>query len=80
VNALLLIVMIIWALSVVLLTIFVLMHSGKGTGLTESLSPMLQSSNVGTGIIEKNLNRATVATAIIFVLCILAMMLMWPAA
>jgi len=56
--------------------ILVLMHSGKGTGLSEAFSGI--QSTVGTGIIEKNLNRATIIAASVFVITLLVLMLIWP--
>lgn len=60
------IVIAVWAFSAVSLCVCILMHSGKGTGLSEmgtnSLGDVASSS-----IIEKNLNRITVVLAVIFV-------------
>ena len=66
----------IWAISGVALIVLVLMHSGKGTGLSEAFSGI--QSSVGTGIIEKNLTRMTIVTAVTFVLSLVGMMLLWP--
>jgi len=52
------------------------MHSGKGTGLSDAFSGI--QSSVGTGIIEKNLNRATIVAAIVFILSLLVLMMIWP--
>jgi len=48
------------------LIIAVLLHSGKGAGLSETFGGALPSTFSGTTIIERNLNRITVALAIIF--------------
>jgi preprotein translocase subunit SecG len=45
------------------LIIFVLLHSGKGTGLSSMLGGM-SSTGGGTSIIEKNLDRITVGIAV----------------
>lgn len=66
----------VWAISGIALVVLVLMHSGKGTGLSEAFSGI--QSSVGTGIIEKNLTRMTIITAVIFVLTLVGMMLAWP--
>ena len=66
----------IWAISGIALIVLVLMHSGKGTGLSEAFSGI--QSSVGTGIIEKNLTRMTIVTAVTFVLSLVGMMLLWP--
>jgi preprotein translocase subunit SecG len=45
------------------LIVFVLLHSGKGTGLS-SMFGGISSAASGTSIIEKNLDRITVGLAI----------------
>ena len=67
---------VVWAISGIALIICVLMHSGKGTGLSEALSGI--QSSVGTGIIEKNLTRMTIIAGSIFALTLIGMMLAWP--
>ena len=73
----LIVVAIIWAISALALILLVLMHSGKGTGLSESFGGAFQS-NIGTGIIEKNLNRMTIIAASVFISTLLLMMFIWP--
>jgi preprotein translocase subunit SecG len=45
------------------LIVFVLLHSGKGTGLSSMFGGMSSASS-GTSIIEKNLDRITVGLAV----------------
>lgn len=45
------------------LVVFVLLHSGKGTGVSSLFGAGLPSSATGTGMIEKNLDRITIAFA-----------------
>jgi preprotein translocase subunit SecG len=45
------------------LIVFVLLHSGKGTGLSSMLGGFSSASS-GTTIIEKNLDRITVGLAV----------------
>ena len=47
-------------LSGVLTVFLVLMHSGKGTGVSEMIASSLYNSGTGSGVLEKNLNRLTV--------------------
>lgn len=68
----------IWALSAIALIVLVLLHSGKGTGLSETFGGGIQTS-VGTGLIEKNLDRITIVVAAVFVASLLTLMLIWPA-
>lgn len=61
------------------LVLFVLLHSGKGTGVSSLFGAGLPSSATGTGMIEKNLDRITVAFAAGYGVTALVLMLTWPA-
>ena len=65
-------------LSGALTVILVLMHSGKGTGVSEMIASSLYNSGTGSGVLEKNLNRLTVITATVFVLIVVIMALTFP--
>lgn len=65
-------------LSGVLTVLLVLMHSGKGTGVSDMIASSLYNSGVGSGILEKNLNRLTVITTSVFILSILVLALTFP--
>ena len=65
-------------LSGALTVILVLMHSGKGTGVSEMIASSLYNSGTGSGVLEKNLNRLTVITTAVFVLCVVVMVLTFP--
>ena len=59
-----------------LLTLLILMHKGKGGGLSDMFGGGL-TANAGTsGVAEKNLNRLTVIVALIWVGIIIALGLM----
>lgn len=45
------------------LIVAILLHSGKGTGLSSAFGGALPSTFSGTSIIEKNLNRITIGLA-----------------
>ena len=77
-NALLVITMIVWAVSSIGLIVFVLLHSGKGSGLSEMLGGAMSPSSAGTSIIEKNLDRITVGFAIAFGVSLLVLMVIYP--
>lgn len=78
-SPLLIIVTIVWAISAIALIALVLLHSGKGTGLSETFGGSMQTS-VGTGLVEKNLDRITIICAIVFIATLIIFMLAWPAA
>jgi preprotein translocase subunit SecG len=77
-TALLVILTILWFLSGIALIILILMHSGKGTGVSEMIAGSMYSSSGGTGVIEKNLDKLTIICAIIFVVLLLVFMLIFP--
>ena len=74
-NIILLVLMFVSGIATMLL---VLMHSGKGTGVSEIIASSMYNSAAGSGIVEKNLDRLTVITAIIFGVCICIMCLTFP--
>ncbi|SDS03008.1 preprotein translocase subunit SecG [Corynebacterium timonense] len=57
----------------VLMTIFVLLHKGKGGGLSSLFGGGVQSNLSGSTIVEKNLDRYTVVIALIWVICIVGL-------
>ncbi|RSX53752.1 preprotein translocase subunit SecG [Bifidobacterium goeldii] len=60
----------------ILLTLLILMHKGKGGGLSDMFGGGL-TQNAGTsGVAEKNLNRWTVIIALLWVAIIIALGLM----
>ena len=65
-------------LSGALTVVLVLMHSGKGTGVSEMIASSLYNSGTGSGVLEKNLNRLTVITTAVFILCVVVMALTFP--
>ncbi|MBP1158614.1 preprotein translocase subunit SecG [Rhodococcus sp. PvR044] len=54
-----------------LLILLVLLHRGKGGGLSSLFGGGVQSSLSGSTVVEKNLDRLTVFTAIIWLIAIL---------
>lgn len=61
-------------LSATAIIVFVLLHSGKGAGLSEMFGGMMPVTSSGTSIIEKNLDRITIVSAIIFGVSLLVLM------
>ena len=77
-NPLLILVLIVWAVSGVGLIVFVLLHSGKGTGISDMIASSVYSTQTGTSIVEKNLDRITIIFAIIFIVSLLVLMVVYP--
>lgn len=65
-------------ISGVLTILLVLMHSGKGTGVSDMIASTMYNSAAGAGIMEKNLDRLTIITAVIFGISICVMALTFP--
>lgn len=57
--------------------IFVLLHSGKGTGVSSMFGAGMPASATGTATIEKNLDRITIAFAAGYGLTALLLMLIY---
>lgn len=64
---------IVLVVSSVLMTLFVLLHRGKGGGLSSLFGGGVQSNLSGSTVVEKNLNRVTVMIAVIWIACIVAL-------
>jgi len=77
VSALFIVALVIWAISSIGLIVLVLMHSGKGAGLSETFGGSMDP-NIGTGLIEKNLNRITIVCTAIFIATLFLMIFIWP--
>jgi len=60
------------------LIVFILLHSGKGTGISDMIASSVYSTQTGTSIVEKNLDRITIIFAIIFIVSLLVLMVIYP--
>jgi preprotein translocase subunit SecG len=49
-----------------LLILLILLHSGRGGGLSDMFGGGMGGSAAGSTVVERNLDRITVATAIVF--------------
>lgn len=49
-----------------LLILFILLHAGRGGGVSEMFGGGMQTQAMGSTVMEKNLDRITIITAIIF--------------
>ena len=59
--------------SSLVLMLLVLLHRGKGGGLSSLFGGGIQSSLSGSSVVEKNLDRLTVIFSIIWLISIIAM-------
>ena len=60
-------------LTSVLLTVLVLMHKGRGGGLSDMFGGGVSSGLGGSSVAERNLDRITVGIAVIWAVCIVAL-------
>ena len=63
---------IILVIAAILMSIFVLLHKGKGGGLSSLFGGGVQSNLSGSTVVEKNLDRYTVVMVVIWLACIVA--------
>ena len=52
--------LVIMAISAIFTIILILMHSGKGTGVSDMIAASMYNATAGSGVWEKNLDRLTV--------------------
>ena len=56
-----------------LLTLLILLHKGKGGGLSDMFGGGMSSSLGGSSIAERNLDRITVAVALVWFTCVVGL-------
>lgn len=56
-----------------LLTLFILLHKGRGGGLSDMFGGGVTSSLGSSGVAERNLNRITIVVSIVWFLSIVAL-------
>ena len=59
-------------ISSLLMIVLVLMHKGRGGGLSDMFGGGVSSSLGGSSVAERNLDRITVGIAAVWVVCIIA--------
>ena len=57
----------------VLMIVLILMHKGRGGGLSDMFGGGVSSSLGGSSVAERNLDRITVGIAVVWVVCIVAL-------
>ena len=66
------VVSIILAITSVLLVLLILLHRGKGGGLSDMFGGGVSSTLSGSSVVEKNLDRITIFTGIVWFAAIIA--------
>ena len=57
------------------LIVFVLLHSGKGTGVSDMIASSVYNNQSGSSIMEKNL---TIILAAVFLISLIVLMVVYP--
>ncbi|EEI16642.1 preprotein translocase subunit SecG [Corynebacterium lipophiloflavum] len=64
---------IVLVITAILMTVFVLLHRGKGGGLSSLFGGGVQANLSGSTIVERNLTRYTIVIAVIWITCIIGL-------
>lgn len=56
-----------------LMVVLVLLHKGKGGGLSDMFGGGISSSLGGSSVVERNLDRITISTGIIWMVAVIAL-------
>jgi len=56
-----------------LLTLLILLHKGRGGGLSDMFGGGVTSSLGSSGVAERNLNRVTIILGVIWIVCIVVL-------
>lgn len=62
-----------------ILIVLVLLHRGKGGGLSSLFGGSVSSSLSGSSVVEKNLDRLTIFTGVVWTVCIVGLGLLLKA-
>jgi preprotein translocase subunit SecG len=60
------------------LIVFILLHSGKGTGISDAIAANLYNNQTSVNLVEKNLDRITIILAIVFFVSLIVLMVVYP--
>ncbi len=55
------------------LVLLILMHKGKGGGMSDMFGGAMSSTMGGSSVAERNLNRITIGVSVVWVACIVAL-------
>jgi preprotein translocase subunit SecG len=68
---------IILTITSIALALFVLMHKGRGGGLSDLFGGGISSSMGGSSVAERNLDRLTIIIGVVWLACIVALGLLY---
>jgi preprotein translocase subunit SecG len=61
----------------IVLALFVLMHKGRGGGMSDLFGGGISSSMGGSSVAERNLDRLTIIVGVVWLACIIALGLLY---
>jgi len=73
VQVLQIVLQIVLGLTSLLLTLLILLHKGRGGGLSDMFGGGVTSSLGASGVAERNLNRITILLGVIWITCIVVL-------
>lgn len=59
------------------LVVLILLHRGKGGGLSSMFGGGMSSSLSGSSVVEKNLDRLTIVVGAVWALCVIGLLLLY---
>jgi preprotein translocase subunit SecG len=65
------------ALTSLLLIVLVLLHRGKGGGLSSMFGGSFTSSLSGSSVVERNLDRITIIASLVWIICVVGLGLLY---
>ena len=65
--------LVVLAITSVLLTLLILLHKGRGGGLSDMFGGGVSSGLGGSSVAERNLDRITIGAGVIWIACIIAL-------
>ena len=68
---------IVLVLASLLLIVLVLLHRGKGGGLSSMFGGSFYSSLSGSSVVERNLDRLTIIAGVVWAICIVGLCLLY---
>lgn len=68
----------IWASSLFLMVLFILLHSGKGGAFSDVAATSLYASKNASAVMERNLNRLTNVAILLFVASVVSCIWFFP--
>ena len=58
--------------------VFIMLHSGKGTGVSDAISSAFYGTQQSISLVEKNLDKFTIICGVVFFISLIALMLIYP--